>query len=372
MQIDVTDPVFETQVFVALFFLALCFSLRKSVKKTFFDLHVTNELKGFAILAVIFGHLGYIVSRNHEFMWPLSADAGVGVNIFLFLSGFGLCMATRKGEKIGAFYTKRLKKLFIPMWLTLLIFFGLDFFVKHLSFSPRYILESFLGIFRTADPWNDINSPLWYFTIILFYYLIFPLKSWIKNHYLLSLAIFVIGLVTAYSNLPIKDDLHKIYKMHVLAFPLGILFFALLQEKLVVQFISKLSEAKLLIYRYDIARLVCLLFLIFLVTHFSVYSAVGEGIWPEQTMSMFIVILVTAVFMLKNFQIKLLEVIGKYSYEIYLLHWPIVFRYDYIFHYLPAGIATFIFLTVLLILAFVLQKVTNLNLRNSSKDKRSI
>src|SRR3990167_8339061 len=53
----------------------------------------TLALKGFAILAVIFSHIGYFLVADHRFLFPLSTFGGVGVDLFLLLSGFGLTMS---------------------------------------------------------------------------------------------------------------------------------------------------------------------------------------------------------------------------------------------------------------------------------------
>jgi peptidoglycan/LPS O-acetylase OafA/YrhL len=49
--------------------------------------------------------------------------------------------------------------------------------------------------------------------------------------------------------------------------------------------------------------------------------------------------------------------LGIYSFEIYLLHWPLLSRYNFLFKFLPAGLATFLYLPILLGLAYLMNKL---------------
>ena len=129
MIISIINPIQATYIFIAIFSVAILFSLRSKKNHDFFPIETTNELKGLAILLVIFGHIGYFLVDDHSFLFPLSTIAGVGVDIFLFLSGYGLVVsALKKTLTIFQFYKTRLIKLLIPLWITLGTFFLLDFF----------------------------------------------------------------------------------------------------------------------------------------------------------------------------------------------------------------------------------------------------
>jgi len=49
--------------------------------------------------------------------------------------------------------------------------------------------------------------------------------------------------------------------------------------------------------------------------------------------------------------------VGVYSYETYLLHWPLMSRYDVFYHTLPAWIATIAWLAAFIGLGWMLRKV---------------
>ena len=120
MQQTIQNPEFHTLILILIFLLGMAISSRKRQDRQFFPTSVTQELKGFAILTIIFGHIGYFLDTNDTFLFPLSVASGVGVNIFLFLSGFGLTMSTLKKQlSLLQFYKRRLLRLFLPMWIVL-------------------------------------------------------------------------------------------------------------------------------------------------------------------------------------------------------------------------------------------------------------
>src|SRR3989338_4223352 len=113
---------------------------------------VTQELKGFAILAIVFSHVGYFLALDHSFLFPLSVFAGVGVDLFLFVSGFGLATsACARGESVVQFYRRRLKNIYVPLWIVLAAFFIAGYFILHKTYAGDYIEGSLAGWFPSAN-----------------------------------------------------------------------------------------------------------------------------------------------------------------------------------------------------------------------------
>jgi len=50
--------------------------------------------------------------------------------------------------------------------------------------------------------------------------------------------------------------------------------------------------------------------------------------------------------------------IGTYSYEMYLLHWPLLSRYDFLYRTLPASLATFAYLALFIGLGWIMLQAT--------------
>ena len=116
MLISINNPVLSTTIFEVILAVALLFFTRRKKDPQFFPVYQSQELKGLAILLIVFSHIGYFLVTNHKFLFPLSIAAGVGVDLFLFLSGLGLtASAFKKNLTTFNFYKKNLLKLFIPL-----------------------------------------------------------------------------------------------------------------------------------------------------------------------------------------------------------------------------------------------------------------
>jgi len=360
MLISIIDPIFSTTVFIVIFAVALLASFGWKKDQDLFPLALTQELKGLAILAIVFSHVGYFLSTNQSFLFPLSILGGVGVNLFLFLSGFGLTRSALKEKiSVGKFYKKRLLKLFTPFWFVIVIIFLLDFFILHLSYSPIYIVQSLLGFFPRADLFLDVNSPLWFFTPILFYYLIFPLVFLQKRPWLTAIIIYIVSYFILQFKIPVSIDVLHLYQFHLLAFPLGIAFASLFLQPQKIKFFLFNSKSPL--------YYVFLVVLAILIGFFAYHSGVGEGVVKEQTISLLTMSLIIIFFIMKKVEIKLLYIFGLYSFEIYLIHWPLMSRLDLFFRWLPGWLAMVFYLGFFLLLAWGLRFILN----QGNRKKRS-
>lgn len=355
MQVLINNPVQSTIFFSIILAISILFSARWRKESNGLSIEVSQELKGVAILMVVLSHIGYFLVSDTRFLFPLSVAAGVGVNLFLFLSGFGLTASFRKSNaSIWQNYTRRLSKLFIPMWLVLSIFVALDYFLLGKSYSLSYLAKSALGLFTSADLYRDINSPLWYFTLIVFYYLLFPLVFSKKRPWLSAIIIYLVSIFIVRSEPIILDNVLHLQKIHLIAFPLGMIFSYLLSKDLGINFFKKIEEKKKSYLRW---LLIVLGLSVFLYTVKN--SNIGEKNL-EELASIASVLALTLVFSIKKINLKLLYWFGFFSYEIYLIHWPIMYRYDFVYKYLPAWLATAIYLFIFILLSWLLQKLLSI------------
>jgi len=385
--VNIQNPVSSTWIFAVIFGIALIFSIRRDKLRDFFPISTTEELKGLAILTVIFGHIGYFLVSDQRFLYPLSIASGVGVDLFLFLSGFGLTVSTlKKSTSIAKFYLKRLPRLFVPFWIVLTLLFLIDFFFLKVSYPWDYIVRSFFGIFTRANIYIDINSPLWYFTVILFYYLVYPMVFSKKAPWVSALVIYLITYLVVFQiNPSVISQVKNLYQVHLLAFPLGIVagwgyykrgaindwmanlvdqykaknkkFFNLAAKMARISSVRNLKKNLFISFRYFIMAL-----MIVAILYTSVNSGVGN-LDIVGYISMVTVLVVFALFVLKKIDFKLLSLLGVYSYEIYLLHWPILLRFNGLYKCFPAWLATVLYLLIFLSLAWVLHKITEKILR---------
>ena len=344
MLIKVSDPAFQTLLFSLIFVALLVISISKRKDDNFFSKDVTNQIKGVAILAVIFSHIAYFASSDTKFLYPYSILAGVAVNIFLFLSGFGLTLSQLKSPLSPfSFYKKRVLRLFIPLWVVIGSLLLLDYIILGRSYPFSEVINAFLGFYPRADVYQNLDSPLWYFSFILFYYLVFPL-TFIKRLPLLSPILILVASLLAlkFIHLQINPDVIKLYKLHTLAFPLGMFLGLLIQRfkfKLNLALNSLVLIAALAIFTYT-----------------AIHSGIGEDPKIEQTFSLITTLSLIIIFALSKFNFRLLSLFGIYSYEIYLFHWPILSRYN-LFLGLPPFLDVIFNLSLFILLGYLLQKM---------------
>lgn len=350
MAISIAHPMFQTFLVGIVLGAILLFSIRKKTSDKKLPLQTTQELKGVAILAILLGHIGYSLFPTQGFLFPLSVFSGMGVDLFLFLSGFGVTVSQIKTPlSLKDFYKKRLSKVFLPLWCVLLIFFLLDFFVLHKSYPLSEWGLSFVGIFSRADLFQNINSPLWYITFILFYYLLFPIFFKRKIPAFSALALFLVTWVVLQQAIPVDPAVKNLYALHLFAFPLGIIFAGYWPQ--ISHFLE--IKKKYLTSLVVIFSTVCL-------WYFGIHSGVGKGVFFEQGISLLLVFFTLSIFILKRFEFRFLSLLGIYSYEIYLLHWPLLSRYDVLYTHFPASIATVGYIGVFILLGIGLNALVNI------------
>jgi len=320
----------------------------------------TLELKGLAILMVIFGHIGYFLFPGTNFLWPLSVDAGMGVNMFFILSAYGLCASWEKLSgsflpRLRSFYKKRVLGIFPELWVILGAFFLLDLFLLDRSYGPIYIIRSFLGFYPSADLTKDLNSPLWYITPILAYYIVFPLLYVKKFPLVSAVLVALVGLFLTRLPLPVDQDVLKLYKLHYMAFPSGILLYQLLFS------LSRIKLNFTSIRTIKIARLMAVIALLTIASYTSIKSGVGQGIYREQLTGLLTAFSFIFALTLINFRLRPLTLVGSLSYEIYLLHWPILSRFDFLYSRFNHHIATATYLILFLVLGWLLKTLVQRN-----------
>ncbi|MHB0977915.1 MAG: acyltransferase family protein [Minisyncoccota bacterium] len=355
MNLVIQNPVQSTAIFLGIFITALLLSYKKRVTDGFSH-SLAQELKGFAIIAIVFSHIGYFLVSDHRFLFPLSIMAGVGVNLFLLLSGFGLTMsAISKPLSVKSFYKYRLPKLYVPLWLSLILFFVLDVFVTKNSYGLEYIMQSFAGFFPRADLILDVNSPLWYFTLIVFYYFLFPLVFSRRHPWFSALILYVMGRSLIFWSPPILGQVMSLYEVHMLAFPVGVLLGGLF---------FWYKDYFINLPKHWVWAVVLSL----LVAFTAYYSHVGDLPWKEELTSLFTVGLLILLFLQLKIENRLLYWFGVYSYEIYLLHWPILSRFDLFFAHSPAWLATTVYMIIFLVLGWGLEKFSKIVIKSGNVD----
>jgi len=146
------------------------------------------------------------------------------------------------------------------------------------------------------------------------------------------------------------------YKLHLWAFPLGILLANLFSLPNFTKRISDFWNLKLKAYLKNIIYWIAILACLLIAWYYLYHSGVGEVYWREELASLIVVGALTSLFLIKKVKFLLLSIFGQYSYEIYLLHWPLLYRYDLIFKFIPPYLALSLYLILFLGLGWGMQK----------------
>lgn len=220
----------------------------------------TSILKGFAILCIclhnFFHHLApstgeneFYFSINHinNFFSQISENPGeivntlfsflghYGVQIFIFISGYGLALSMLKNNRTWLnFVIDRLKKLY-PLLLTALILFILYTIVMYDRFpwSIHYDEMKYKLLFvHTLLPkqGTSVNGPWWFFGLIFQLYLIFPALFHLIKKFNIKAFITICGIsyIWIFISQYMCQNIYEVYLLqnfpgHMPEFCLGIL-----------------------------------------------------------------------------------------------------------------------------------------------------
>ena len=151
-----------------------------------FSLDSTLILKGLAIILLLVGHVSQQLAMGSEAL-PFRVTGNATVIIFLFVSGVGLAKKYQLHVD-KQFLFKRIKKLAIPVWLSLALFISLNFLLIGHKDPLGQLVLNFCGIFWTKFP----DSPCWFITYILFLYSVYFIVALIPANRVFQIVVFFI------------------------------------------------------------------------------------------------------------------------------------------------------------------------------------
>lgn len=170
------------------------------IKKTF-DIHISNQCKGIAIIWMMFHHLvPYTEFSGGPVLCGIYLPGVLGLTgkacggIFLVLSGYGLYKSQNHYNSIFQFYSKRLKKIYLTYWIIFDLFtvIGILFFsgsFLYLTADPFTRLENLLyslsgmQYFIKNSGYMGYNSAWWYIGLCVLLYLLFPVLQKLLDKY---------------------------------------------------------------------------------------------------------------------------------------------------------------------------------------------
>lgn len=140
-------------------------------------LPLLDALRGYAILLVIYYHAGGAVG------WTNWIHAEAGVDVFLLVSGFVLA---RSAATLTAreFWTRRFFRLYPKYWFALVLFVALEWRYYHHAHTWPDLLWHATGLhaLASADYFSSINDSFWFVSLIVVLYAAFwLLRKWLND-----------------------------------------------------------------------------------------------------------------------------------------------------------------------------------------------
>ena len=141
---------------------------------------LSNIIKGLSCLLIVAHHFCLRLDgrdSDNLLVHFIGARGGViGLAVFFFLSGWGLSESQKKNKYpfIG-FVSRRLSKIFIPLFITNIIYYFVLLLNNQISFNLSNLL-------LTAFNLKLYDGALWFCNTILIFYIIFYF-SFLPNNY---------------------------------------------------------------------------------------------------------------------------------------------------------------------------------------------
>jgi len=367
-QFTLPDPNFTALFIYSIFLLAIFLSLKRS-KETpmFMNVTQTNMIRGLGIAFIVLKHVDDFLILPPQ-CFPVYL-AEYGVTLFFFLSGYGLMRSfNRKESNLSQFIVRRIKRIFIPYWIVTVIFLMLDYLLlaKEYSFNQKVIAMLGINISRGIQ---FINGT-WFLTLLLFFYCVFIVSTIFKRRTVQLSLIFLIPVIVFFIEKRF-DLINRIAERgyfwpgpFLLIFPFGCLV-GLYYEQFKKLF-DHLREPRL---RGFLLSFVLLSFFI-ITRRFQMKYGTHPNMIYQFTIVYIHQVSVICFFtyiigFFSSFKITsgFLVLLGSLSYEIFLLHWPFMVKYDFILFRVPLKFSFLVYFAVICLLSYSLRKASDFFVR---------
>lgn len=293
-----------------------------------------NGLRALAVILVLFYHL--------DFEWMKGGF--LGVDVFLVISGYfiskNILFSLQKGTfTFYGFYTKRIRRLFPALICTLIIVVVAGYFMftpfnyERLGISTIFSSLSLSNFFFWSESgYFNLDGPskpllhMWSLSLEEQFYLFWPLVlvtlyKYIKNHLLGIIAILILAslLLCEFHFSTDPEAVFFLIPFRMFEFLLGasciwLERFALKNNK----------------YLLELLFLIGLSLIVISAVEFNSFTSMPGWLSLVPCVgAMFIIYGGKAPFMSWTLKNKTVELIGKSSYSIYLIHWPLIVYYRY-------------------------------------------
>ena len=254
----------------------------------------TNLLKGIAAILIVISHIGN--KYGIRYFTPLG---GIGVSVFLMLSGYGLLLSYKK-KGLNNFLARRFSGILIPYWIVVIIysFINIDIFNIY-DFIMQILLIK--------------TIPYTWFVqyIIILYIAFYVIFKIFPENYKIKIFIFLSTIIIFLNNGIVAEQAYS--------FIIGIIIANHKKEILMINR-SKLFIQGIILCLLGVSTLIVRqiipdnsFYLIFNFIDFVLKESIALGI-----------VLMSFIFIKYNI-FKGFSMVGKVSYEVYLMHTLLIF-----------------------------------------------
>ena len=164
-QISQSDTRYSLIIICALTIISILISIERKKYKMinsskFFHFETNNQIRGLAILVLIFGHFALSCIEHKQYF---EYAASWAVVIFILTSSLAISKKYGINKLHKDFIVKRLRRLLFPLWITLILIYCLDYIILNRSYSPIIVISNFFGIISS-------NFPSYYCMVYHLYY----------------------------------------------------------------------------------------------------------------------------------------------------------------------------------------------------------
>ena len=311
--------------------------------KEYLNVKSTSGLRGFLALGIIFHHISPLVKTGEEFS-NFSYMGTYIVSIFFFLSAYGLYVQNESRENyLDNFLVKRLSKIIVPFFIISLIYMFYRFVNGQLI-----DLNFFINLFKQG---STIIYNGWFVDIIILMYIFFYLSFKFFQNKFLSIVFNTIFII-CYICLAIKLGYNFWWYNSVLAFAIGLIW-AKNQNK-IDRFLEKYYFIVIVLvtvllfvsHRYDI-----------LLKYLHIEDSYSYALAANLDNIIFTIYFIIVFLKKINFSNVYLTLIGRISFELYMIHGLVISMLAKIF--VSSRVNDVLFTLFVLIISLILAWIVN-------------
>ena len=258
-----------------------------------------SNLRVLALIMIVSCHI--MQAHNNKWAWVLNS----GVQVFLFVSGY--LFGHSNINSIKVWYYKRLKRIYIPLFIWCLVYVFLLFVVKDESVETKRVITTFLCLQQYFGGISGLEH-LWFVTAILTCYLITPVFDKLKAH---ANIVFVFIIVLSYFELFVLEYYISLF------FPIFVYSFAYFYVN-----IKRVLQVSSLFVLLTVSVFVIAMF------NWDAYMATGSLLYNVShvcwALTISLIVIELGVLLRVKKKPSIIGHIEKYSYDIYLVHHPLI------------------------------------------------